>query len=51
MSVFCNLEEEARVEVKNSLAMAFEDKYSVTKGHMLISPLRHIRHLFLNWVL
>jgi diadenosine tetraphosphate (Ap4A) HIT family hydrolase len=39
--VFYNLQEEVRVEIKNSLAMAFEDKYPVTQGHMLVSLLRH----------
>lgn len=47
---FCNLQE-ARVEIKNSLAMAFEDKYPVTEGHTLTSPLRHIRHRFLSLLL
>ena len=40
-----------RVEFKNSLALAFEDKYPVTQGHMLVSPLRHTPSFFLNWVL
>jgi hypothetical protein len=44
--VFCNLWEEARVEIKNSLAIAFEDKYPVTEGHMLVSPLLHRCHHF-----
>jgi diadenosine tetraphosphate (Ap4A) HIT family hydrolase len=35
--VFCNLREEARLEIKNSLAVAFEDKYPVAEGHMLVS--------------
>jgi hypothetical protein len=44
--VFCNLRDEARVEIKNSLAMAFEDKYPVTEGHMLVRPLLHRCHHF-----
>jgi diadenosine tetraphosphate (Ap4A) HIT family hydrolase len=44
--VFCNLQEEARVEFKNSLAMAFEDKYPMTQGRMLASPLRHTPSFF-----
>jgi diadenosine tetraphosphate (Ap4A) HIT family hydrolase len=43
--VFCNLQV-AGVEIKNSLAMAFEDRYPVTEGHMLVSPLRHIPSFF-----
>jgi diadenosine tetraphosphate (Ap4A) HIT family hydrolase/5-methylcytosine-specific restriction endonuclease McrA len=43
--IFCNLKEE-RIEIRNSLGMAFEDEYPVTKGHMLVSPLRHIGSFF-----
>jgi diadenosine tetraphosphate (Ap4A) HIT family hydrolase/5-methylcytosine-specific restriction endonuclease McrA len=43
--VFCNLQV-ARLEIKNSLAMAFEDRYPVTEGHMLVSPLRHTPSFF-----
>lgn len=43
--VFCS-QEEARAEIKNSLAMAFEDRYPVTVGHMLVSPLRHTPSFF-----
>lgn len=42
--IFCNREREAKF--KNSLAMAFDDKYPVTEGHMLVSPLRHILSFF-----
>ena len=42
--IFCRKESSARI--KNSLAMAFEDKYPVTKGHMLITPLRHTLSFF-----
>lgn len=42
--VFCN--QESRALIKNSLAMAFEDKYPVTKGHTLVSPLRHTQSFF-----
>jgi diadenosine tetraphosphate (Ap4A) HIT family hydrolase len=34
------------VEIKNSLAIAFEEKYPVTEGHMLVSPLRHTPSFF-----
>ena len=43
--VFCNIQRE-RIEIKNSLAMAFEDKYPVTEGHILVSPLRHTLSFF-----
>ena len=49
--LFCNPREEGRVEFKNSLALAFQDKYPMTQGHMLVSPLRHAPSFFLNWVL
>lgn len=42
--VFCRQEEKA--ELRNSLAMAIEDKYPVTEGHMLVSPLRHTQSFF-----
>ena len=42
--VFCN--QEPKVTIRNSLAMAFEDKYPVTEGHMLVSPLRHTSSFF-----
>jgi ATP adenylyltransferase len=42
--IFCNREHEAKF--KNSLAMAFDDKYPVTEGHMLVSPLRHAPSFF-----
>ena len=36
------------MEIKNSLAMAFEDKYSVTEGHMLvIGAIRHVVHILI----
>ena len=48
---FANPQEKGRVEFKNSLALAFEDKYPMTQGHMLVSPLRRTPSFFLNWVL
>lgn len=42
--VFCSQEEKATI--KNSLAMALEDRYPVTKGHMLVTPLRHVPSFF-----
>jgi hypothetical protein len=44
--LFWNLRQEARVDFKNSLAMAFEDKYPVIQGHTLVSPLRHTPSFF-----
>jgi diadenosine tetraphosphate (Ap4A) HIT family hydrolase len=32
--------------VENMHAMSFENKYPVTQGHMLVSPLRHIQSFF-----
>jgi diadenosine tetraphosphate (Ap4A) HIT family hydrolase/5-methylcytosine-specific restriction endonuclease McrA len=43
--VFCHLAGE-RIEIRNSLAMAFDDRHPVTDGHMLVSPLRHIGSFF-----
>lgn len=42
--IFCR--QGSSMRIKNSLAMAFEDKYPVTKGHMLITPLRHTPSFF-----
>jgi ATP adenylyltransferase len=42
--VFCS--QESKAGLKNSLAIAFEDKYPVTEGHMLVSPLRHTPSFF-----
>jgi ATP adenylyltransferase len=42
--VFCSQEEKAMI--RNSLAMALEDRYPVTKGHMLVTPLRHVPSFF-----
>lgn len=41
--VFCNIEHSV---IKNVLAFAFEDKYPVTEGHMLVSPVRHTPSFF-----
>jgi diadenosine tetraphosphate (Ap4A) HIT family hydrolase len=43
--VFCNLKT-SRIKDKNALAMAFDDKYPVTEGHILVSPIRHIQSYF-----
>jgi diadenosine tetraphosphate (Ap4A) HIT family hydrolase len=43
--VFCK-QESSLTTIRNSLAMAFEDKYPVTKGHMLVTPLRHTPSFF-----
>lgn len=42
--VFCN--QEATAMIRNSLAMAFEDRYPVTEGHVLVTPLRHTPSFF-----
>lgn len=42
--IFCSQEPAAKV--KNSLAIAFEDRYPVTEGHMLVGPLRHTPSYF-----
>lgn len=42
--VFCNLD--SRTIDKNTLAVAFEDKYPITDGHMLVSPIRHVQSYF-----
>ncbi|MGI0014602.1 MAG: HIT family protein, partial [Nitrososphaera sp.] len=42
--VLCNQAPAAKI--KNSLAMAIEDSYPVTEGHMLIGPLRHTPSFF-----
>jgi ATP adenylyltransferase len=43
--IFCSLEA-SRIMSKNTLALAFEDKYPVTEGHMLVSPVRHVQSYF-----
>jgi len=42
--IFCA--QEPKADISNSLAMAFEDRYPVTKGHMLITPRRHTASFF-----
>ena len=42
---FCGLPE-ARVRVRNHLAIAFRDAFPVTQGHSLVIPLRHLPSLF-----
>lgn len=41
---FCNLEKSSKVS--NSLAFVLEDKYPVSKGHVLICPKRHVKSFF-----
>jgi diadenosine tetraphosphate (Ap4A) HIT family hydrolase len=42
---FCCLPE-ARVLLRNRLAIAFRDAFPVTPGHTLVIPLRHVPSLF-----
>lgn len=41
---FCNIQTSS--EIRNSMAVAFEDKYPVTKYHTLITPFRHTPSFF-----
>jgi ATP adenylyltransferase len=34
------------IKTKNSLALSFDDKYPIVKGHSLIVPLRHVNSFF-----
>lgn len=43
--IFCTEVTERTVD-QNALALAFEDKYPVTKGHTLIIPKRHVSDYF-----
>ena len=43
--VFCELEK-GRIVSENTLAFAMRDKYSVSKGHTLIIPKRHVSDYF-----
>lgn len=43
--IFCSEVADRAVD-KNTLALAFEDKYPVTKGHTLIIPKRHVSDYF-----
>jgi ATP adenylyltransferase len=42
---FCNLESRS-IKANNLLAIAFEDRYPVTKGHTLVTPRRHVESFF-----
>lgn len=42
---FCNLDKRI-IRENNELAVAFEDKFPVTKRHMLVSPIRHVQSFF-----
>jgi diadenosine tetraphosphate (Ap4A) HIT family hydrolase len=41
---FCNLKSE--ILAKNNAAIAFADKYPITKYHTLVTPLRHVTSFF-----
>lgn len=43
--IFCN-KPEAEIIASNELAKAFFDKYPVSKGHVLITPRRHVASYF-----
>lgn len=43
--VFCNIELSS-IKTKNSLAISFEDRYPIVKGHSLIAPIRHVDSFF-----
>jgi diadenosine tetraphosphate (Ap4A) HIT family hydrolase len=43
--VFCNRELPS-IKAKNSLALSFDDKYPIVKGHSLIVPLIHVNSFF-----
>jgi ATP adenylyltransferase len=42
---FCNIELSS-IKARNSLALSFDDRYPVVKGHSLIVPSRHIDSFF-----
>jgi ATP adenylyltransferase len=43
---FCQVTETASVKARNSMAVAFDDNFPVTKGHLLVSPIRHSSSFF-----
>ncbi len=43
--VFCNLDKKI-IRRNNNLAVAFDDKYPVTQGHVLVTPIRHVESFF-----
>lgn len=43
--VFCNIELSS-IKARNSLALSFDDRYPVVKGHSLIAPMRHVDSFF-----
>ena len=43
--IFCN-SELSSIKARNSLALSFDDKYPVAKGHSLIVPTRHVDSFF-----
>lgn len=43
--VFCNLDQK-NIKYQTELCIAFEDKYPVSKGHLLITPKRHCKDYF-----
>ncbi len=42
---FCNIAE-SRIVESNSSALAIRDKFPVTKGHLLVLPIRHVSDFF-----
>ncbi|MEJ2469070.1 MAG: HIT family protein [Campylobacterales bacterium] len=44
--LFCNLPEDVKVVDENDLAVAFYDKFPVTRYHTLIIPRRHVADYF-----
>ena len=43
--VFCNLDRDV-IKQNNELAVAFDDKFPVTRGHVLVTPIRHVQSFF-----
>lgn len=43
---FCSAQEMMPIEAKYNTVIAIQDKYPVTKGHLLIVPLRHVEDFF-----
>ena len=43
--IFCTMKS-AAIRGRNALAIAFDDNYPVTKGHTLVTPVRHVQSFF-----
>ncbi len=41
---FCN--SKSTLITRNNMAIAFEDKFPVTKNHTLVTPIRHVSSFF-----